>query len=71
MWTNSHLNTAAEVVNFITFLGWKLIKICENHDTTSCINLPETMIIYLNTALQPSDVSKPSSKSIGGLIGEA
>ena len=29
-WTNSHLNTAAVAVNSIAFLGWKLIKICEN-----------------------------------------
>jgi len=35
-WTNSHLNTAAVMVNSIALLGWKWIKICENHDTTSC-----------------------------------
>jgi len=33
--------------------------------------LTETMIFYHNTAPQSSYVSKPSSKSIGGLIGEA
>jgi len=33
--------------------------------------LPESMIFYHDTAPQPSYMSKPSSKGIGGLIGEA
>ena len=73
-WTNSHLNTAAAAVNSIASLARSLgVEI--DRDVYKLqdyeLQLPETMIYYRNTALQPSSMSKPSPKSIGGLIGEA
>jgi len=63
-WTNSHQNTAVVAVNSIASLGWKSIEMPEKYETYEL----ETIIFYHNTALQPSSMSVPSPKSIGGLI---
>jgi len=54
-------------VNSIAFLGLKSIKTCENHDTASCNSRKRWSFITILHLY----MSKPSSKSNGGLIGEA
>jgi len=66
-WTNSHQNTAAVVVNSIASLGWKSFEMPEKYEVMSC-NSRKQVIFYHNTALQPSSVSVPLTKSTGALI---